>query len=94
MTALDLTKAPPRSPREELRGLCMLPRMIDIARAKLPGGDVGEYQIGISDGRQTKNNRPLRSRTQSWQKNGIVNCRQTMRIFSVNSGALGGSARG
>ena len=24
----------------------MLPRMIDIARAKLPGGDVGEYQIG------------------------------------------------
>jgi hypothetical protein len=43
---LDLTKAPPRSPREELRGLCMLPRMIDIARAKLPGGNVGEYQIG------------------------------------------------
>ena len=24
----------------------MLPRMIDIARAKLPGGNVGEYQIG------------------------------------------------
>jgi hypothetical protein len=24
----------------------MLPRMIDIARAKLPGGQVGEYQIG------------------------------------------------
>jgi hypothetical protein len=24
----------------------MLPRMIDIARAKLPGGDIGEYQIG------------------------------------------------
>jgi Domain of unknown function (DUF5069) len=24
----------------------MLPRMIDIARAKLPAGDVGEYQIG------------------------------------------------
>ena len=46
MTPLDLTKAPPRSPREELRGLCMLPRMIDIARAKLPGGNVGEYQIG------------------------------------------------
>jgi len=43
---LDLTKAPPRSPREQLRGLCMLPRMIDIARAALPGGDVGEYQIG------------------------------------------------
>src|SRR2546423_8230507 len=46
MEALDLTKAPPRSPREELGGLCMLPRMIDIARAKLPGGDIGEYQIG------------------------------------------------
>jgi len=46
MTPLDLTKAPPRSPREELGGLCMLQRMIDVARAKLPGGDIGEYQIG------------------------------------------------
>jgi hypothetical protein len=46
MTSLDLTKAPPRSPREELDGLCMLPRMIDVARAKLAGGDIGEYQIG------------------------------------------------
>jgi hypothetical protein len=46
MTSLDLTKVPPRSPREELRGLCMLPRMIDIARAMLPGGQVGAYQIG------------------------------------------------
>ena len=46
MKPIDLTKAPPRSPREELVGLCMLPRMIDIARAKLPGGDVGQYQIG------------------------------------------------
>jgi uncharacterized protein DUF5069 len=46
MTPLDLTQGPPRSPREELGGLCMLPRMIDIARAKLPGGDVGQYQIG------------------------------------------------
>lgn len=25
----------------------MLPRMIDIARAKLPGGNVGDYQIGL-----------------------------------------------
>jgi Domain of unknown function (DUF5069) len=24
----------------------MLPRMIDVARAKLPGGEVGQYQIG------------------------------------------------
>ena len=46
MTPIDLTKQPPRSPREELGGLCMLPRMIDVARAKLPGGDIGQYQIG------------------------------------------------
>lgn len=46
MTPLDLTKGPPRSPSEELAGLVMLPRMIDIARAKIPGGAVGEYQIG------------------------------------------------
>src|SRR5947207_14624360 len=46
MDPLDLTKAPPRSPREELRGLCMLPRMIDIARAMLVGGQTGDYQIG------------------------------------------------
>jgi len=46
MTPIDLTKAPPRSPREELGGLCMLPRMIDVARATLPGGDIGDYQIG------------------------------------------------
>jgi uncharacterized protein DUF5069 len=46
MTSRDLTKAPARSPREELAGLCMLPRMIDIARAKLPGGNIGQYQIG------------------------------------------------
>jgi hypothetical protein len=46
MKPIDLTKRAPRSPREELGGLCMLPRMIDIARAKLPGGDIGQYQIG------------------------------------------------
>jgi hypothetical protein len=46
MTPIDLTKAPPRSPREELGGLCMVPRMIDVARAKLPGGNIGQYQIG------------------------------------------------
>ena len=46
MEPLDLTQAPPRSPREELRGLCMLPRMIDVARATLPGGKIGTYQIG------------------------------------------------
>jgi hypothetical protein len=46
MTPLDLTKHAPRSPREKLGGLCMVPRMIDIARAKLPGGNIGNYQIG------------------------------------------------
>ena len=46
MSPLDLTQAPPRSPKTELHGLIMLPRMIDIARARLPGGKVGEYQIG------------------------------------------------
>ena len=46
MEPLDLTEQPPRSPREELGGLCMLPRMIDVARAKLPGGNIGQYQIG------------------------------------------------
>ena len=46
MTPLDLMKAAPRSPREELHELCMLPRMIDIARAMLPDGSVGDYQIG------------------------------------------------
>ena len=46
MAPLDLIQAPPRPPRATLRGLCMLPRMIDIARAQQPGGRVGDYQIG------------------------------------------------
>jgi hypothetical protein len=46
MSPLDLTKAPPRSPKSQLNGLIMLPRMIDIARAKLPQGNPGQYQIG------------------------------------------------
>jgi len=46
MTPIDLTKRAPRSPKEQLGGLCMLPRMIDIARARLAGGDIGQYQIG------------------------------------------------
>ena len=46
MAPIDFTERPPRSPREELGGLCMLPRMIDVARAKLPGGKIGQYQIG------------------------------------------------
>lgn len=45
MEALDLTKAPPRAPREELAGIRFLPRSIDKIRATLPGGHLGEYLI-------------------------------------------------
>ncbi|MFN2449283.1 MAG: DUF5069 domain-containing protein [Candidatus Baltobacteraceae bacterium] len=49
MDALDLTKAPPRGPREQLAGLVMLPRTIDKVRATLPGGSPGEYHVsGLS----------------------------------------------
>jgi len=45
MEALDLTKSPPRSPREQLDGLANLPRSIDKMRAHLPGGNPGVYNI-------------------------------------------------
>ena len=45
MEALDLTKAPPRSPRLDLDGLVNLPRSIDKMRAHLPGGNPGVYNI-------------------------------------------------
>jgi lipopolysaccharide biosynthesis regulator YciM len=45
MEALDLSKAPPRSPKLKLDGLAMLPRTIDKLRASLPGGDMGVYRI-------------------------------------------------
>lgn len=47
MDALDLTKRPPRSPRERLPGLDLLmaARTVDKIRATLPGGNIGEYQI-------------------------------------------------
>lgn len=45
MKPLDLTSHAPRSPREELAGLCMLPRTIDKLRALLPGGNPGDYKI-------------------------------------------------
>jgi len=45
MTALDLTRRPPRSARERLAGYCFLPRTIDKARAKLPGGALGAYHM-------------------------------------------------
>jgi Domain of unknown function (DUF5069) len=42
---MDLTKDHPRSPRETLMGIPMLPRMSDKARALL-SGTVGEYAYG------------------------------------------------
>ncbi len=45
MDALDLRKAPPRKPREELAGILFLPRSIDKLRATFPGGDLGVYTI-------------------------------------------------
>lgn len=40
---MDLTKEYPRSPREELDGITLLPRAIDKARAQLDG-TLGEYK--------------------------------------------------
>ena len=45
MESLDLTQAPPRSPRVMLDGLAMLARTIDKMRAHLPGGNPGDYHI-------------------------------------------------
>lgn len=47
MDALDLTKRPPRSPRDLLPGLDLLmaARTVDKIRATLAGGNIGEYQI-------------------------------------------------
>lgn len=51
MKPLDLTKQPPRSPREQLAGIYFLPRTIDKMRALLPGGNIGSYKI---DGMSTR----------------------------------------
>jgi hypothetical protein len=51
MTPLDLTKQPPRGPRETMLGFYLLPRTVDKLRAELPGGNIGEYlnhDIGFS----------------------------------------------
>jgi hypothetical protein len=45
MEPLDLTKRPPRSPREKLGGLVFLARTIDKMRALLPGGNIGTYKL-------------------------------------------------
>ncbi len=47
MESLDLSKNPPRPPREPLAGLdlIMAARTVDKLRASLPGGNLGAYQI-------------------------------------------------
>lgn len=45
--SMDLTKSYPRSPRERLGGIPMLPRTIDKARAAI-AGTLGEYKYGES----------------------------------------------
>jgi hypothetical protein len=45
MEPLDLSKRPPRSPRERLDGLAMMPRTIDKLRSTLPGGNPGAYKV-------------------------------------------------
>lgn len=46
---MDLTKSFPRSPRDRLDGIPMLPRTIDKARAFL-AGTLGDYKFGDNSG--------------------------------------------
>ncbi|MBI2050932.1 MAG: DUF5069 domain-containing protein [Parcubacteria group bacterium] len=46
--AKDLTKCPPRSPKERLGGFAILPRAIDKCRALLAGTN-GEYKFDCSN---------------------------------------------
>ncbi len=48
MEPLDLEARPPRGPREELLGVCFLPRTIDKIRGELPGGKLGGYLVAES----------------------------------------------
>ncbi|HEY0384026.1 MAG TPA: DUF5069 domain-containing protein [Candidatus Elarobacter sp.] len=43
MQPLDLTRRPPRGPREILAGIAFMPRTIDKLRAEMPGGNMGRY---------------------------------------------------
>lgn len=45
MEPLDLSKRAPRSPRERLDGVVLVPRTIDKLRASLPGGNLGGYKV-------------------------------------------------
>jgi len=50
MEPLDLSKTPPRGPRERLLGLKFLPRTIDKMRASLPGGNLAGYVVAMPRG--------------------------------------------
>ena len=50
MEPLDLTKRPPRGPRERFLGVAFLPRTIDKMRAQLPGGVLGRYLVDMPNG--------------------------------------------
>jgi hypothetical protein len=50
MEPLDLSKSPPRGPRERLLGLKFLPRTIDKMRASLPGGNLAGYVVAMPRG--------------------------------------------
>lgn len=45
MEPLDLESRPPRGPREQMLGVCFLPRTIDKIRGALPGGKLGGYLV-------------------------------------------------
>jgi uncharacterized protein DUF5069 len=49
---MDLTTGIPRSPKDTLGGIAMLPRTIDKARAAL-AGTLGEYVYGLKSGFDT-----------------------------------------
>jgi hypothetical protein len=48
MEPLDLTAAPPRPPRATVADVVFLARSIDKARASLPGGNIGPYQLAFA----------------------------------------------
>src|ERR1700682_3344030 len=48
-SCMDLTKSFPRSPRDRLDGIPMLPRTTDKARAYL-NGTLGDYKFGDNSG--------------------------------------------
>jgi hypothetical protein len=72
MKPLDLTKTPPRSPREQLVGLVFIPRMIDKMRALLPGGNPGKYHDGLRTLMRTSSRKLRRRRTRPSPKRWIA----------------------